>query len=89
MPNLQKLLRAMEQLDIDQLDYLRDYIEHRRQELLGIGEQPAEIEVDGGIDALCASIKRDRSGMSKEQMTEIKWTTSMLYLKDESNSFFE
>jgi hypothetical protein len=89
MPSLNKLIRVLEQLSVDELDQVREYIEWRRQELLNAQSEIEVPEEALGIDAVCAAIKRNRSDMTNEQLTEIKWTTNMLYLKEESKGYFE
>lgn len=88
MANLQKLMRAIEDLSVEELDSLREYVDWRRQELLNTPSQPHD-SIAIGIDAVCAAIKQTRSEMTKDQIKEIKWTTSMLYLKEESSGYFE
>ena len=89
MANLQKLMRAIEELSIEDLDTLRDYCDWRRQELLHGSPPVAHDPLDLGIDSLCAAIKQTRSTMSNDQIKEIKWTTSMLYLKEESKGLLD
>lgn len=88
MINLQKLMRAIEELGIADLDMLRDYIEWRREELLNPHIQVYD-DVAIGINAVCAAIKQTRSAKTKDQIKEIRWKTSMLYLKEESNGYVE
>jgi hypothetical protein len=88
MANLPKLMRAIEALGIEELDKLREFIDWRRLELQN-PHVPVHDDAEIGIDAVCAAIKQNRSGMSKEEIKEIKWTTSMLFLKDESKGYFE
>jgi len=89
MTTLQKLMRAIEELSIEDLDTLQEFLEWRRNELLNAAPPVTHDPSSVGIDAICAAIKQNRSNMSNDQIKEIKWTTSMLYLKEESNALFD
>jgi hypothetical protein len=89
MTTLQKLMRAIEELGVEDLDTLREFLDWRREELLNASPPLAHEQTPIGIEAICASIKQTRSTMSKDQIKEIKWTTSMLYLKEESKGLLD
>jgi hypothetical protein len=89
MTTLQKLMRAIEDLGVEDLDKLQEYIDWRREALLNASPPLPQDPNSIGIDAVCAAIKQNRSTLSKDQIKEIKWTTSMLYLKEESKAFLE
>ena len=89
MTTLQKLMRAIEELGVEDLDTLQEFIDWRREELLNASPPLPQEQNSIGIDAVCAAIKQNRSSMSKDQIKEIKWTTSMLYLKEESKALLD